>query len=122
MNYFSEKELACTHCGKYKFDEEFLELLNRIREECGFPLPVTSGYRCPNHPLNLEKIAAGKPLGAHAQGLAVDIAVAYSKSHTLLKVALEHGVLRVGIQQKGDRRFIHLDCDSTLPSPTIWSY
>ena len=122
MNYFSEKELSCTHCGEYHFDEEFLELLNHIREECGFPLPVTSGYRCPGHPINIEKAAAGKPLGAHSKGLAVDIAVSYSNAHTLLKVAVENGVPRIGINQKGDGRFIHLDCDFSLSYPTIWSY
>ena len=122
MNYFSEKELSCTHCGVYKFDEAFLELLNQIREDCGFPLPVTSGYRCPNHPLNVEKAAAGKPLGAHSKGLAVDLGVSYSSAHKLLEVACAHGIPRIGINQKGDSRFIHLDYDLSLPNPALWSY
>ena len=32
------------------FDDEVRKKLDQIREDCGFPLPVTSGYRCPNHP------------------------------------------------------------------------
>ncbi len=32
-SYLTEKELSCRHTGEYKFDEEFLDLLNKIREE-----------------------------------------------------------------------------------------
>lgn len=118
MNYFSEKELACQHCGENKFDPEFLELLNHIRVDCGFPLPVTSGYRCPQHPIE----AAKKNPGAHSSGRAVDIAVSGNRAYKLLQVALSAGVPRIGVNQKGDSKFIHLDWDSKLPTPTIWSY
>ena len=121
-NYFSEAELACQHCGKYQFADEFLYILNVIREECGFPLPVTSGYRCPDHPIEAAKRAAGKPMGAHSRGLAVDLAADRSRAHRLLEVALKQGIPRIGIKQSGDGRFIHLDIDTSLPSPTIWSY
>jgi len=130
MSYFSKEELACKHCLKlgksidksYHFNEDFLEALNAIREECGFPLIVTSGYRCPNHPINVQKEAEGKPFGAHAYGLAVDLSVSHKRAHKLVQVALQHGVPRIGVQQKGDGRFIHLDWDMSLPHPTIWSY
>jgi zinc D-Ala-D-Ala carboxypeptidase len=118
MNYFSEKELACQHCGEYKFDAEFLELLNHIRADCGFPLPVSSGYRCTRHPIE----AAKRHPGAHSSGRAVDIAVSGNLAHKLVSVATAHGVPRIGVNQKGDIRFIHLDWDVTLPGPTIWSY
>ena len=120
MNYFSEKELACSHCGGYVFDEIFLELLNRIRHDCEFPLPVTSGYRCPEHPIEAVK----DRLGAHCSGKAVDIQVSGWKAHRLLCVALEAGIKRIGINQSGphSQRFIHLDADHDLPYPVIWSY
>lgn len=117
-NYFKREELACQHCGEYKFDSEFLELLNHIREECGFPLPVSSGYRCPQHPIEAAKKAAG----AHSTGMAVDISVSSSRAYKLLKVAFAADVPRIGVSQKGSKRFIHLDCCSSLPSPTVWSY
>lgn len=116
--YFSEGELACKHCGEYFFDERFLALLNRIRHACGFPLVVTSGYRCSDHPAERNK---ARP-GAHTRGLAVDLAVSYERAFTLVAVAIEHGVPRVGVSQKGKNRFIHLDVDVNLPHPRIWSY
>lgn len=121
-NYFSESELACQHCGRYEFADEFLYILNVIRGECGFALPVTSGYRCPDHPVEAAKRAADKPLGAHSRGLAVDIGVSHERAHRLLEVALMKGIPRIGIKQSGEGRFIHLDIDTSLPSPTVWSY
>lgn len=124
--YFTREELACKHCleaGKsideaYHFDEGFLELLDSIRNDCGFALPVSSGYRCHNHPVELQKPVKG----AHTTGRAVDIAVSHGQAYRLIEVAVSHGVPRIGVQQKGDERFIHLDWDITRPYPRIWSY
>jgi len=119
VSYFTVEELKCRHCGAYVFDEDFLSLLNEIREECGFPLPVSSGYRCPDHPLEAQK----EEPGAHCSGKAVDIAVSYDRAHRLMQVAFSRGVKRIGVNQRGDEgRFIHLDNDTDLPGPTIWSY
>lgn len=119
MNYFSDNELRCQcGCGTLKFDEDFKEKLNAIREDFGHPMIVNSGYRCPNHPIE----AAKDRLGAHTTGRAVDIAVSFEMAHKLLRVALDHGIPRIGINQKGARRFIHLDWAEEFPSPTIWSY
>jgi len=117
-SYFTDAELSCSCCGAYNFAPEFLYILNVIREECGFPLPVTSGYRCPKHPVEARK----RRSGAHSRGLAVDIGVRGERAHRLVEAALRQGVPRIGIQQKGEGRFIHLDIDSSMPNPTIWSY
>jgi len=117
-SYFTDAELSCSCCGAYNFAPEFLYILNVIREECGFPLPVTSGYRCPKHPVEAPK----RRSGAHSRGLAVDIGVRGERAHRLVEAALRQGVPRIGIQQKGEGRFIHLDIDSSMPNPTIWSY
>lgn len=121
-SYFSDQELACTCCGTYHFEPEFLYILNVIRQECGFALPVTSGYRCSKHPAEAAKKASGRPSGAHSRGLGVDIGVSHERAHRLIEVAIAHGVPRIGINQKGLGRFIHLDIDTSLLSPTIWSY
>lgn len=118
MNYFSDDELKCSHCGELVFDEEFRRLLNSVRANCGFALPVSSGYRCHHHPIEAAK---SKP-GTHALGKAVDIAVSGDKAFTLIKVAMDLGIQRIGVQQVGTARFIHLDVCSELPSPTVWSY
>lgn len=117
-SYFSDKELACQHCGENKFDPIFLATLNSIREELGFPLPVTSGYRCSNHPIEVAKSTPG----AHAQGKAVDVAVSRAQAFSLIKVSLEHGITGLGVAQKGSGRFIHLDMASNITRPAIWSY
>ena len=119
MNYFSEDELRCKcGCEEYYFDEAVLDTLNSIRRDCGFPLPVTSGYRCLNHPIERHK----GHIGAHTLGVAVDIGVSHERAHRLIESALAHGCPRVGVNQRGEGRFIHLDWAEDLPQPTIWSY
>ena len=119
MNYFSEDELRCKcGCGEYKFDDKALDNLNAIRIDFGKPLIVTSGYRCHQHPIEAVKATPG----AHTQGKAVDLAVSRGDALELLKIALLHGVHRIGVNQKGSGRFIHLDWSTDLPSPAIWSY
>jgi len=117
MNYFSEDELRCQcGCGEYKF--EALDNLNAIRSDFGKPLIVSSGYRCSKHPIEAAKTTPG----AHTEAKAVDLAVSRGDALLLLEIALMHGVKRIGVNQKGSSRFIHLDWSTDLPSPTIWSY
>lgn len=123
MTYFSDDELRCQcGCNDLVFDDEVRKHLDAIRETVGFALPVTSGYRCPNHPIEAAKDASGKPVGAHCTGRAVDIGVSGKNAHRLIAAAVLHDVPRIGINQKGPARFIHLDWDYTRPHPTIWSY
>lgn len=123
MSYFSDDELRCKcGCGNLLFDDEVREKLDAIREAVGFPMPVTSGYRCPDHPIEAAKEARGRPVGAHCSGKAVDIGVERERAHRLIQTALEHNCPRIGVNQRGDGRFIHLDWDYTRPNPTIWSY
>lgn len=120
MRYFSEDELKCSCCGNSGMDADFMALIERLREQADFPFVVTSAYRCPKHP-----IEAGKPnpgTGAHCTGKAIDIKVSRQRAFMLLDLAISAGIKRIGVSQKGDGRFLHLDtCDDKL-SPTIWSY
>ena len=118
--YFTEDELKCSHTGECAMDDEFMAMLDAIREECGFPFAVTSAYRSPQHPVEAKK---AKP-GAHASGKAVDILANAERAYILIEVALKHGIHRIGIAQKGDMgsRFIHLDADDSKASPRVWSY
>ena len=54
----------------------------------------------------------------------MDILVSGEQAMTLIKIAIEEGINRIGVAQKGDHasRFIHLDMDISRPSPRIWSY
>lgn len=118
--YFTENELKCSHTGECKMDEDFMKVLDEIREECGFAFVITSGYRSPKHPIEAKK---SRP-GAHASGKAVDILVHMEQAYKVVEVALRFGIKRIGVSQKGDvgARFIHLDMDETRAAPRIWSY
>ncbi len=118
---FSRAEVACQHCGRCEMDEDTMWKLQDLRDSFGKPMRVTSGYRCPDHPIEARK----DKVGAHAHGRAVDIAVRGSDAYALIMLAMRQGWQGIGVQQKGDVRFIHLD-DLTekegWPRPTIWSY
>lgn len=122
--YFTEKELKCKHTGEYKFDDDFLALLTKIRIECGFAFPITSGYRSEKHPIEARKIYNGGKAGAHSTGKAVDIQCAGEEAMKIIEVAIKHGIKRIGVAQKGNMRFIHIDsCTEEDGFPAaIWSY
>ncbi len=117
--YFSEKETGC-RCGKcgqvQGMPESALIRADMLRDLCGFALNMSSGYRCPLHPENAT--------GPHSEG-AFDIEIGYMRAHTVLKCAMILGFKGIGIQQKGNKRFIHLDdCEAAnqRPRPHVWSY
>ncbi len=49
--YFDLDEFACQHTGQNLIDPNFVESLDELREVCGFPFTITSGYRSPAHPI-----------------------------------------------------------------------
>ena len=117
---FSRHEVACQHCGRAEMDED----------TCGdyriCAKPMAS--RCVLHlaiAVLTTRLKLARPTGAHASGRAVDIAVSRGDAYALMRLAMRMGFTGVGVQQKGDGRFIHLD-DLTAkegwPRPTVWSY
>jgi len=131
-NYFPEHELKCKHTGIYKFDQKSLDLYNQMREEAGFPWPVSSGYRHPTHPIEVEKDSPG----SHSVACAIDV-LCYGERYTeILKLAIKYGIQRVGSHQRGPlgQRFIHLDTigmpgfehlevePDRFPVPWGWTY
>ncbi len=118
MKNFHIDEFRCQHCGKDGIDMDFARTIDKLRDDVGFPLIISSGYRCAEHPIEARK---EKP-GAHTTGRAVDLAVTGEQALIVLKAALNMGFQRVGVQQKGSGRFIHLDQALGFPAPAIWSY
>ena len=115
---FKAEEFNCSHCGKNEMQQRFMDKLQALRNLYRKPMRITSGYRCPQHPIEAKKAQPG----AHASGCACDVAVAGADAHKLVKLALQLGFTGVGVQQKGAVRFIHLDTLEGPTRPTIWSY
>lgn len=114
---FSEAEFRCKHTGDCFMHPEFLRKLQEVRYLFGKPMPVSSGYRAPSHPIEAEKSAPGE----HTTGRAADIIVRGPDALRLIRLAIDAGFTRVGVNQKGDKRFIHLGDSPDFP-PGIWSY
>lgn len=115
------EELACPcGCNNMLMDGIFMKRLVAMREALDFPFVVTSGYRCPEYNSSISSTGMGGP---HTTGRAVDIAISGENADKLVGSSYEHGMTGRGINQKGDKRFIHLDdLPSPRPRPRIWSY
>ena len=113
FKYFSIDEFACKHTGKNKIDPDFVSKLDVLREVCGFPFTITSGYRDVTHPAEARKSKGG----VHTQGIAADIAVSNGiERAAIIKNAIELGFNGIGVA----RGFIHVD---TREAPlVVWTY
>tara|TARA_R110000744_G_C19371770_1_gene563174 strand:+ start:44082 stop:44480 length:399 start_codon:yes stop_codon:yes gene_type:complete len=118
--YFKRSEFECSHTGKCEMDKEFMDQLLDLRVKFNKPMIINSGYRHWTHPIEAKK---GHKNGDHVQGRCADIGVAYADSFELLRLAINMGFERIGVNQKGSGRFLHLGLGSdTLPTPALWSY
>lgn len=119
QEYFTDRELECPCCGEHKFSVATRERLNRLRELVG-PIIVNSAYRC-----SIYNGAKGYTQ-THASGQAMDIKCSHKQAFLILEHAPSLGFTGIGVKQKGNTRFIHLDdLEEELPKrprPHIWSY
>lgn len=120
---FDSKELACRHCGAEGIMPAMMDVLQGIRDDMQSPIFLSSGYRCPKHPVEQEK---DKP-GEHTQGLAVDILCHGDRALNIIKFALLRDVKRLGVHQKGNAngRYVHIgiaDKFSLAYPGAIWTY
>lgn len=122
-DFFSIEEMTCRcGCGACKMNPGFMDMLERLRELCDFPLPVTSGFRCTQWDM-----AQSKGGGPHTRGIAADIRCHHSKAYTVSKHAFAMGFKGIFWMQHGphEDRFIHLDIDKNTakhPRPHVMSY
>ena len=119
---FGRHEFACKGSGQCRMAPLFMDKVQLLRERYNKPMRISSGYRSPEHN---AKVSSTGTEGPHTTGRAVDIMVSRGDAYLLLKLALEMNFTGIGISQKGENRFIHLDDlteDETAPRPTVWSY
>ena len=93
--------------------EEFIHMLDELRERCGFPFTITSGYRSTQHTAERSKEKGG----THTQGIAADIAVL----NGFQRMNIVHEALKMGFGGIGvARTFVHIDMRAT--TPVMWTY
>lgn len=118
---FTPDEMRCKETGELAMLPSFMDRLQRLRDAYGKQMNINSGYRSRAHSAERGK----KHSGTHVIGCAVDISVRGSDALRLVELAIQHGFTGIGFQQKGEKRFIHLDDAPNAPHrprPHIWSY
>jgi len=114
LKYFEVSDFDCQETGRNEMDMEFLKRLDLLREAVGFPLYVTSGFRCPEGH-SIEKTKATP--GTHSRGIAADLAVSGGvQRRILVEKALQLDFKGVGVAQG----FVHVDDRDT--TPVMWKY
>lgn len=114
---FSKEEFNCKHTGKNEMQPDFMQALQNIRTDYNKPMTITSGYRHWTHPVEARK---GHTTGEHTRGTCADILCTNGADRFLLvKLALKHGITRIGIA----KNFVHLGIGGVgLPLNVIWEY
>lgn len=110
--------LGCTcGCGLNRVVQDSLDKLQLIRDDFGKPMVVTSGFRCPNHPIEARK---GKDaLHRHCSGKSFDVRCRNSKDrYALVKLAMKYGAKGIGI--RGD--IVHIDWFGGDEDKFLWLY
>lgn len=121
---FNASEFKCSFTGECNMSLMFVRQLQHIRDIYDRPMIITSGFRDQTHPVEIKKNHPGE----HSFGLSVDVKCNPYEAVHLIDAALECGISRIGVKQKGSLsgRFIHLGAgdkllDDRFP-PAIWSY
>ena len=113
FKYFKIEDFDCQETGKNNMSEGFIHKLDKLREACGFPFVVTSGYRDPSHSAEKHKSKGGQ----HTLGIAADIRIHHGADrYTIVQNALAMGFTGIGIA----KTFVHVDVRES--TPVIWSY
>lgn len=126
MRHFSERELACKHCGLTGCTDELKQALDAFRNLVGRPVLVHDAFRCTIHNAAVSLVSKSQ----HPAGTAADISVdAYYKTDaeripalTLQQMydaaksvpAFDNG--GIGVY---DKNFIHVDVRN---GPVRWAF
>lgn len=113
MKNFDISEFDCQETGENNMKPAFLAMIDELRNRCGFPFVITSGYRSTKHRIEMMKDSPG----LHTKGIAADISATDGvRKRKIVKEALEMGFGGIGV----GRDFIHVDIRPE--TPVIWGY
>ena len=97
-------------------DPKMKDFILLLEGTLGRELVCTSGYRSPDHPIEVAK----KSPGEHTEGLAIDVvAIGGSPVFEIVEAAIDLGCKRIGISRKSN--FIHLGLSKERVT-SIWTY
>lgn len=121
MKYFSNREFSC-RCRKCSglpeggMNAELTDRLDALREEYGYPIMVSSGYRCPDH----NKAVGGVSNSLHVQGRAADLYVD-GNYQDFYDLVIESRLFD-GVGYYPDEEFVHVDvrADGKKPNYYLW--
>lgn len=119
MRNFDIEEFACRHCGELPengMNPVLLEKLDELRDLVGYPIYVTSGYRCPPH----NRAEGGVENSQHVMGTAADIYSNHITAEGLAELAVQVGFDGIGLYVEDG--FVHVDCRDNGESPAYYRW
>lgn len=115
-----DKNLLCTcghpKCDKRSVSQEHLNRVQKVRKIVGHALPVSSGGRCPYHPVELHRTTPAD----HQKRNGVDVVAHGSTRGNIVKAGIEAGCNAFGVA----KTFVHLGHREEIPEGEIvmWVY
>ena len=93
-----EFDCPCDHCDQTLISDELVRRLEKLRQDLGCPIQITSAYRCDSYQLNLKQrgYETAHGLSTHQLGLAVDIKTGKHTGEELERAAARVGFLAIG--------------------------
>ena len=114
FKYFKLSDFDCQETGENEMDEGFIQKLDHLREVCGFPFHITSGYRSPNDRREDEKEVGG----TQARGIGADMYVDGGRQRMqIVRHACAMGFVGIGVA----KAFVHVDMRDDF-KPVLWCY
>lgn len=120
--YFKAHEFdcPCDNCSQTFIDMHLLEKLDALREVLGFPVKITSGYRCDHHQEQLKEMGFETAVGKsqHQEGKAADV-----KTGHHLGIEIEEAARSIGFKAVGvGKSWAHVDLRDDRERRWTYSY
>jgi hypothetical protein len=109
VNEFACKGSSCG-CSTVLVDDALVKYVQKIRDNFGKAVTITSGYRCVKH----NKKVGGASASRHAKGQAADIKVDGIAPKIVAQYAESIGIKGIGLYETAkDGYFVHIDTRTT---------
>jgi len=121
FNPLVDLKLSCTcgedGCDKRSTKQMLLNMLQKVRDDYGLPMIVTSGGRCPLHKNEKHRSAPAD----HQKCLGVDIRITgLIMAMKLVAIASKYGFNAFGINLKAG--FLHIGYRPEQNKISVWTY